>query len=331
MTRSAALSLLDLAAVGEGETVRGSLEGSVRLAQRAEELGYARVWYAEHHNVSSIASSATAVLVAHVAAHTDGIRVGSGGVMLPNHAPLIIAEQFGMLATLHPDRIDLGLGRAPGTDQNTLRALRRDARAADSFPGDVLELRGYLSGESRIPNVHATPGHGTNVPLYILGSSVFTARLAAELGLPYAFASHTAPAALQEAITVYRERFEPSDQLERPYLIAGVNVTVAESEEAAEQLQQRRRRFARALFSQPGHVLSDGELDAILRTPQAAQVDQTLGYAAVGTPDDVRAYLDKFAALTGADELMLVPQGDTAATRLRALELMGDVRAVPAA
>src|SRR3954469_25888636 len=184
------LSVLDLAPIGPDETARDALEASVRLAQRAEELGYERVWYAEHHNFASIASSATAVLIAHVAANTRRIRLGAGGIMLPNHSPLVIAEQFGTLATLHPDRIDLGLGRAPGSDQATSRALRRDMTAADSFPRDVVELRGFLDDVSPIPGVHAIPGQGTHVPLYILGSSLFGAQLAAILGLPYAFASH---------------------------------------------------------------------------------------------------------------------------------------------
>src|SRR4051794_35252760 len=260
-------SILDLAPIGEHETAREALEASVRLAQRAEELGYRRVWYAEHHNFASIASSATAVLIAHVAAHTRRIRLGAGGVMLPNHAPLVIAEQFGTLATLHPDRIDLGLGRAPGTNEATLRALRRDAASAETFPQDVAELQGYLSGETRIPHVHAIPGRGTNVPLYILGSSLFGAQLAAALGLPYAFASHFAPAALQDAVRVYRERFQPSPQLERPYVIAAVNVIATDSEAAArEQLERRRRALARGLFSRPGQRLGDAELEAVLHS-----------------------------------------------------------------
>src|SRR3954453_8854227 len=247
------LSVLDLAPVGTHETARDALEASVRLAQRAEELGYERGWYAEHHNFASIASSATAVVIAHVAAHTQRIRLGAGGIMLPNHAPLVIAEQFGTLATLHPDRIDLGLGRARGTNQATMRALRRDAGSAETFPQDVVELQGYLTGDTRIPNVHAIPGRGTNVPLYILGSSLFGAQLAAALGLPYAFASHFAPQALQDAVRVYRERFELSEQLQRPYVIAAVNVIAADSDaDARRQFEVRRRNFARALFSRPG-------------------------------------------------------------------------------
>src|SRR5262245_56859667 len=211
------LSILDLAFVGEHESVAESFEGSVRLAQRAEELGYQRVWYAEHHNIRSIASSATAVLIAHVANHTERIRLGSGGIMLPNHSPLVIAEQFGTLATLHPGRIDLGLGRAPGSDQTTWRALRRDPAAADRFPQDVLELQGLLSETSPIPGVKAIPGQGTDVPIYVLGSSLFGAQLAAALGLRFAFASHFAPQALEPALQQYREGFRPSEQLDQPY------------------------------------------------------------------------------------------------------------------
>ncbi len=199
------LSILDLATVSEHQTVRESLEATVVLAKRAEQAGFHRVWYAEHHNMESIASSATSVLIAHVAAHTERIRLGAGGIMLPNHSPLIIAEQFGTLAELHVGRIDLGLGRAPGSDQLTQRALRRDPMAAENFPHDVIELQGYLSGPSRVPGVEATPGKGTRVPMYILGSSLFGASLAAALGLPFAFASHFAPDALEQAIPLYRE------------------------------------------------------------------------------------------------------------------------------
>src|ERR1700686_1199891 len=192
------LSILDLAPIRPGQSATDSFAASVALAQHAEEWGYRRVWYAEHHNIPTIASSATSVLIGHVAAQTRTIRVGAGGIMLPNHSPLTIAEQFGTLESLHPGRIDLGLGRAPGSDQNTMRALRRSASSADRFPEDVLELQGYLTDETRVPGVHATPGKGTNVPLYILGSSMFGAILAASIGLPYAFASHFAPDALEE-------------------------------------------------------------------------------------------------------------------------------------
>ena len=242
------LSLLDLAQIGPDETPADSFAASVVLAQAAERLGLHRVWYAEHHNMGSIASSATSVLIAHIAAHTDHIRLGAGGVMLPNHAPLVIAEQFGTLEALHPGRIDLGLGRAPGSDQQTMRALRRDPHSADRFPDDVLELQGYLTGESRIPGIDAIPGKGTDVPLYILGSSLFGAQLAAAFGLPYAFASHFAPAALQQAVAIYRRDFRPSKQLSEPYVIAGVNVIVGEtSDDAFARLEAAKRRRATLL------------------------------------------------------------------------------------
>src|SRR3981081_1794509 len=236
------LSILDLAPIRPGQSPTASFSASVALAQHAEEWGYRRVWYAEHHNIPTIASSATSVLIAHVAALTRTIRVGAGGIMLPNHAPLTIAEQFGTLESLHPGRIDLGLGRAPGSDQNTMRGLRRGAASAEHFPEDVCELQGYLTGETRIPGVDATPGKGTNVPLYILGSSIFGATLAASLGLPYAFASHFAPDLLQQAVAAYRRDFRPSAQLDRPYVIAGVNVVAADTNaEAQEQFLAAKR------------------------------------------------------------------------------------------
>src|ERR1019366_8341970 len=241
------LSIVDLAPIGRGQTAANSFDASVALAQRAEQLGYKRVWYAEHHNMASIASSATSVLIAYIGAHTETIRLGAGGVMLPNHAPLVIAEQFGTLAAMYPGRIDLGLGRAPGSDQNTMFALRRDPSSAASFPQDVRELQGYLSGRSVVPGVDAVPGAGSNVPLYILGSSLFGAKLAAALGLPYSFASHFAPNALQEAVAIYRREFQPSEQLDQPYVIAGVNTMVAETEPEAQSqfLVSRRQRVAR--------------------------------------------------------------------------------------
>jgi luciferase family oxidoreductase group 1 len=295
----------------------------VTFAKRAEQLGYHRVWYAEHHNIEAIASSATAVLIAHVAAHTERIRLGAGGIMLPNHAPLTIAEQFGTLESLHPGRIDLGLGRAPGSDQATMRALRRGPEAAETFPQDVLELQGYLTGETLVPNVHATPGRGTNVPLYILGSSLFGAQLAAVLGLPYGFASHFAPAALHEAIAVYRERFEPSKQLDRPYVIAGVNVIAADTdEEAREQLHVTKKARVRNLFSRGGRKLTDGEAEQILQSPQAVHVEQMMRYTAVGTPPEVRRFLEAFVAETEADELMVVHTAPAIALRMHSLDLL---------
>ena len=316
------LSILDLAIIGKGQTAADAFANSVALAQRAEARGYQRVWYAEHHNMASIASSATAVLIAHVAAHTTSIRLGAGGIMLPNHSPLTIAEQFGTLAALHPGRIDLGLGRAPGTDQVTVRALRRDPRAAETFPQDVVELQGFLSDESLVAGVVATPGQGTHVPLYILGSSLFGAELAGMLGLPYAFASHFAPQALIDAVALYRRSFRPSRQLDAPYVMAGVNVIAADTDDAAqEQLQFTRRARVRRMFKIHDRAVTDEEADAILRSPQGAHVDQMMAYTAVGTADAVAAYLDRFASDVGLDELMTVHQASTTAGRLRSLEL----------
>ncbi|MBM3659314.1 MAG: LLM class flavin-dependent oxidoreductase [Actinobacteria bacterium] len=316
------LSILDLAVVGSGETVASGLAGCVEIARRAEALGYRRVWYAEHHNMASIASSATAVLIAHVAAHTERIRLGSGGIMLPNHSPLTIAEQFGTLEALHPGRIDLGLGRAPGTDQVTVRALRRDPRAAETFPQDVVELQAFLADESRVPGVEATPGKGTRVPLYILGSSLFGAELAGLLGLPFGFASHFAPGALTDAVALYRRTFRPSAQCDAPYVLAGVNVIAADTRaEADDQLAATRRARVKRMFSRGGQSLTDAEADAVLRGPQAAFVDEMIRHTAVGTPDEVATALDAFATFADADELVTVHNATSLAGRLRSVEL----------
>ncbi len=323
---SVPLSILDLADLGPSETVPSRLAASVELAQRAEGWGYRRIWYAEHHNMRTIASAATSVLIAHVAAHTRTIRLGSGGVMLPNHSPLVIAEQFGTLESLHPGRIDLGLGRAPGTDQATFQALRRHPVAAERFPDDVLELQGYLRGESLVEGVRATPGDGTDVPLYILGSSLFGAQLAAQLGLPYAFASHFAPDALQAAVEAYRSGFRPSAQLDAPHVIAGVNVIAADTRDEAEaQLLVAKRRRAKLLFGR-GRSFSDAEIDLILDSPSATPVLQMLRYAAVGTPDEVVAYLDRFVEHADADELILASGASDQPRRLRTFELIARER-----
>jgi luciferase family oxidoreductase group 1 len=321
-TMTVPLSLLDLAPIARGTTARDSFANSVALARRAETLGYRRVWYAEHHNMATIASSATAVLIGHVADHTDTIRLGSGGIMLPNHAPLTIAEQFGTLETLHPGRIDLGLGRAPGSDQATMRALRRSPLSADSFPQDVLELQGYLANESLVPGVHAVPGRGTHVPLYILGSSLFGARLAAVLGLPYAFASHFAPEALYQAVALYREELQPSAQLERPYVMAGVNVVAAEDAEEAQRqfLAVKRTRITSLLGG--GRTFTDDEADLVLASPEGQRIAAMLRFAAVGTPPHVRDYLDDFARRAHADELIVAPQSPGIDNRLRSIELL---------
>jgi luciferase family oxidoreductase group 1 len=318
------LSILDLAPIARGETPSSSIAASVALAQRAENHGYSRVWYAEHHNMARIASSATSVLIAHVGARTSSIRLGAGGVMLPNHAPLTIAEQFGTLEAMYPGRIDLGLGRAPGSDQKTMYALRRDNSSSDRFPQDVQELQAYLAGESLVPGVDAIPGKGSDVPLYILGSSLFGAQLAAALGLPYAFASHFAPQALESAVAVYREQFRPSAQLDAPYVIAGVNVLAADTTAAAEeQLAASRRARAAALFGR-GQELSDAQADQLLAQGASVHVDQMLTYTATGTPDDVRDYLEGFRKLADADELIVAHQAPAVEDRLRSVELLAE-------
>jgi len=322
---SVPLSILDLAIVERGATPRDALLASVALAQRAEALGYTRVWYAEHHNMAAIASSATSVLIAHVAAQTRTIRLGAGGIMLPNHSPLVIAEQFGTLASLHPGRIDLGLGRAPGSDQVTAQALRRDIYAADRFPEEVLELQGFLTGESRVDGVDAIPGKGTDVPLYVLGSSLYGAQLAALLGLPYAFASHFAPQALEQAVATYRREFRPSAQLDAPYVMAGVNVIVAETDAAAQEQLVAVRRARVARFVERGVALTDEQADAVLASPQGRHLTTMMRYTAVGIPDLVRRYLDDFTAHADADELVVVPAGPTAADRLHSIGLLAGV------
>ncbi|RRQ26079.1 LLM class flavin-dependent oxidoreductase [Rhodococcus sp. Eu-32] len=322
---SVPLSILDLAHIGTGESVKDSFDASVTLAQRAEDWGYRRIWYAEHHNMSSIASSATSVLIGHVAANTSRIRLGSGGIMLPNHAPLTIAEQFGTLATLHPGRIDLGLGRAPGSDQVTMRAMRRDPASADRFPQDVQELQGYLSDESRVAGVRATPGAGTHVPLYMLGSSLFGAQLAALLGLPYAFASHFAPDALEQAVEIYRREFRPSEQLDAPYVIAGVNVIAADTNDDAQRQFLATKRSRVSLLLGRGRNFTDEEADMLLDAPQGRQIMQMTKYSAVGTPDVVKDYLEKFAEHADADELIVASGVVERESWLRSYELLADV------
>jgi luciferase family oxidoreductase group 1 len=326
---SVPLSILDLAPIRRGETAADSFAASVALAQRAEALGFKRIWYAEHHNIAGIASSATGVLIAHIGAQNREIRLGAGGVMLPNHAPLTIAEQFGTLEAMYPGRIDLGLGRAPGSDQRTMYAMRRDPSSSDSFPRDVVELQGYLGEESRVPGVDAVPGKGSHVPLYILGSSLFGAKLAAVLGLPYAFASHFAPDALLDAIAAYRSEFQPSEQLDKPYVMAGVNVLAADSVAVArQQLQEIRRIRAVSLHGRRlglrDQEVTDEQADELLAAGVAAQVDHMLTYTAAGTPAEVRDYLNDFVLLTGADELVTVHQVPTAEGRLRSVTVLAE-------
>src|SRR6202048_4510872 len=302
------LSILDLAPIRPGESVRDSFSASVALAQHAEEWGYRRVWYAEHHNMPSIASSATSVLIAHVAAHTRTIRVGAGGIMLPNHSPLVIAEQFGTLASLFPGRIDLGLGRAPGTDQSTARALRRDvAASADRFPEDVQELQHYFEEAEPGQKIRAVPGTGLRVPIWLLGSSLFSAQLAAQLGLPFAFASHFAPADMMAALRLYRNLFKPSKQLKHPYAMLGINIVAAATdEEARRQFSSLQQSFTYLRRGTPRQIPPPiDDIDSFWSPAEKALASQTLTVSAVGSSETVARVLQKFLDITNPDELMI--------------------------
>lgn len=316
-------SVLDLSPIVEGGDARRALDETLALAQAADRLGYERFWLAEHHNMPGIASAATAIVIGHVAAGTRRIRVGSGGVMLPNHAPLVVAEQFGTLETLFPGRIDLGLGRAPGSDQKVSQAIRRSlSGGADQFPRDVLELQAYFAGDDRL-GIQATPGEGANVPLWILGSSLYGAQLAAALGLPYAFASHFAPAALDEALAIYRRDFRPSAQLDRPYAMAGYNVfaadNAAEAELVASSMQQA---FVRLRTGQPGKLQPPlaGYYDS-LPMQARAMLSDVLSASSIGTQADVERDLAAFIDRTGVDEVIIAAQIFDPAARKRSYEI----------
>ena len=321
------LSVLDLSSIVQGGNASTALANTLDLARHVERLGYHRFWLAEHHNMTGIASAATSVVIAHVAAGTSTIRVGAGGVMLPNHAPLLIAEQFGTLAALHPGRIDLGLGRAPGSDPATSRALRRDPSAADTFPQDVLELMHWFEPAQPGQAVQAVPGAGIDVPIWILGSSLFGAQLAAALGLPFAFASHFAPRLLHEAVTLYRSRFTPSDRrgaLRTPYVMLGLNVTAADSDEEARYLfTSAQQMFVNVRRGHPGPLPPPraGVLEDLAPWERAG-MEEMLAVAVVGSPDTVRREVDTFVERTGADELMVVCPVFDHAKRLRSFELL---------
>ena len=318
------LSVLDLAPIVEGGDAAQAFRNSVDLAQHAERWGYRRFWLAEHHNMPGIASAATAIAIAHVAAGTSTIRVGAGGIMLPNHAPLIIAEQFGTLDALHPGRIDLGLGRAPGTDQATAYALRRTLIGGpDSFPGDVDELLSYLRPPEPGQRVRAVPGGGADIEVWILGSSLFGAELAGTMGLPFAFASHFAPVLLMEAVEIYRRSFRPSGRLERPRLLLGVNVVAADTdEEAALLLTSLQQAFVNLRSGHPTRLPPPMPGFAERLTPQqSALLEGILACAAVGSPETVRRRLESLIARTDADELILTSQIYDHAARLRSFEI----------
>jgi luciferase family oxidoreductase group 1 len=318
------LSVLDLAYIGEGFTPADALANALDLAQRVEAAGFARFWLAEHHNLAGIASAATAVCICHVAGGTKTIRVGAGGIMLPNHSPMVIAEQFGTLATLFPDRIDLGLGRAPGTDQRTLRALRRGPDSSEYFPQDVVELQALLGPPQENQAIHAIPGEDTNVPLWILGSSLYGAQLAAMLGLPYAFASHFAPQALMEAVSIYRERFEPSAQLAKPYVMVACNAIVADTENEARRLfttpQQQFTRMVRGTRGRLPPPIDD--IESFWSPMEKTQASPMLACSFYGSTSTIKAKLAPLIEATAADELMVAAAIWDHQARVRSFDLL---------
>ena len=322
-------SVLDLSPIPQGSDAAQSFRNTLALAQAAERFGYQRYWLAEHHGMPGIASAATSILINHVAAGTRTIRVGAGGIMLPNHSPLVIAEQFGTLESLHPGRIDLGLGRAPGSDQATARALRRNlASDADEFPQDVVELMDYFAGAPS-PRVRAVPGAGLAVPIWILGSSLFGAQLAAALGLPFAFASHFAPQQMMQAIAIYRATFRPSARCPKPYVMLGFNVFAADTdEEAYLRASSAQQAFVNLRSGRPGQLPPpvQGYLHNV-GPAERALLEQVLSCSAIGAPDTVRKGLADFIARTGADELMITAQIFDPAARIRSYEIAAEVRA----
>jgi luciferase family oxidoreductase group 1 len=326
------ISILELGRVRQGSDRRAALDDARTLAQHAERWGYRRFWVAEHHNFKSVTTAATSLVIGHIAAGTKTLRVGAGGIMLPNHAPYVVAEQFGTLETLFPGRIDLGLGRAPGTDAATLRALRRDPANADHFPQDVLELQAFLAPAIPGQRVEAVPGSGTEVPLWILGSSLYGAQLAAELGLPFGFASHFAPQALDTALRIYRQRFQPSKQQATPYALVGVNIIAAETDEDARRLATSQQMsftdIVRGARKETQPPVDD--IDGYWTPPEKAHVQQMLACSIVGSPSTVRGGITAFMDRTGADELMIVSDVFDFTKRLRSFEIIADVcRATP--
>jgi luciferase family oxidoreductase group 1 len=321
-------SLLDLAPITAGHIAADAFRNTLDLARHAERWGYRRDWLAEHHNIPGVASAATAVVIEHVASGTSTIRVGAGGIMLPNHPPLVIAEQFGTLESLHPGRIDLGVGRAPGGDSATTRALRRyRPAAADTFPQDLLELMAYLRPETDDGAVRAIPGHNLNIPIYLLGSSDFSAQLAAQLGLPFAFASHFAPDYLHVALSLYRANFQPSEQLQEPYVIVGVNVFAADTDRQAQRLfTSLQQQFLNLTRGHPREISPPVDsIDDLWQPHEKAHVQKMTRYAAVGSPQTVRAKLEQILAETSADELMTTASIADHAARLHSFEITADV------
>ncbi|MGZ9812144.1 LLM class flavin-dependent oxidoreductase [Pseudoroseicyclus sp. H15] len=321
-------SMLDLAAVPEGSTAGDALSNTRELARKAESLGFHRYWLAEHHNMPGIASAATSIVIGHVAEATKTMRIGAGGIMLPNHAPLVVAEQFGTLATLYPGRIDLGLGRAPGTDMQTAMALRRNMKGADTFPQDVVEIQGYFAEGAENARVQAVPGAGTEVPVWILGSSLYGAQLAAHLGLPYAFASHFAPAMLEEASHIYRTRFEPSAHLAEPYFMMAMGVCAADSDEEAEYLRSSQiLSFARLRTGRPGKLPAPTHDLSEVPAEVMAGVEQAMGCSAVGGPQTVKRKIAELVDRHRPDEVMITGMMHSQAARLRSAEIAAEALA----
>ncbi len=321
------LSVLDLSPIIQGGDASQSLRNSLDLARHVERLGYRRFWLAEHHNMQGVASAATAVVIGHVAAGTSTIRVGSGGIMLPNHAPLMVAEQFGTLAALHPGRIDLGVGRAPGTDQITARALRRTLMGdIDGFPQDVIELMNYFKPAQPGQPVRAVPGAGLEVPVWILGSSLYGAQLAAALGLPFSFASHFAPGDMEQATALYRARFQPSEHLAQPHVMLALNVFAAETDQEARFLfSSLQQAFVNLRTGRPGPLPPPVEgMDSLLLPEHKAMLDHSLSCVVIGSPDTVRRGLEAFQARTGADELIVTAQIFDHKARLRSFEITAE-------
>jgi len=316
------LSVLDLALILEGKTISETFQNSLSLAQTVEKLGYQRFWLAEHHNMASIASSATSVLIGHVAGGTSTIRVGSGGIMLPNHSPLVVAEQFGTLASLYPHRIDLGLGRAPGTDQPTAKALQRDNRAAYQFPDTVRELQNYLSATNKDGEVRAIPGEGLDIPIWILGSSTASARLASSFGLPYAFASHFAPQELHQALAIYRSNFEPSVHLKEPYSMACVNVIAAETSEEARLIATSMQKVFLGIFTNNRKPLQAPDPIFKLDPRFLPLMQQFLTYSFIGNPTEIKEDLSKFVDNTQINELMVVSHIYDHEARLKSYKIL---------
>jgi luciferase family oxidoreductase group 1 len=322
-------SLLDLSPILKGSNAAKAFQNTRDLAQHAERWGYRRYWLAEHHNMTGIASAATSVVMADVAAATSTIRIGAGGIMLPNHAPLMVAEQFGTLESLHPGRIDLGLGRAPGTDQRTARALRRNlADSADTFPDDVMELQAYFQPALPGQAVQAVPGAGLNVPIWLLGSSLFSAQLAAKLGLPFAFASHFAPTYLLQALNIYRSQFTPSPVLDRPYAMVAVNVFAADEDREARRLfTSLQQQFLNLIRGTPGQLNPPvDDMAPLWSSSEQARVEHSLACSVVGSPEVIRQGLSRFIEETAADELMITGQIHDHAARLRSFEIVASLR-----